>query len=145
MLECDQSDDPLAVALLGSKRPARLIVECPTQRHRLAAVYDLGEHGGLTFCRPASKESLVHAWGMPGANPNDLHDAQPLRHEFQHSHARLIPVEQLAASDIEADMTLRCRCGTHLLDAPSVARIASRGGVPVITATLRTTRRGRHS
>lgn len=120
---CTEEDDPLAVALLASKRPARLEVVCPVRRHRLAAIYDLGDHGGLAFVHQSTRELLHHVFGLDGLDPRD-------GASYMHDHAAVVPLAELEARKRRGDLTtvhLRCRCGSFLVDALDCARTAQRG------------------
>lgn len=116
---CQDSDDPVALALLQSKRPARLEVRCPVRRHRLAAVYDLPGHGGMVYAHRASRELLSHVFGL-NRDDLDTSDGQA----YMHGHAALIPLDELEARGGAGVMTLRCRCGSFDVDGPSCARRA---------------------
>jgi hypothetical protein len=51
---CQNADDPIAVALWKSKRPALLEVRCGNRRHRLAKVF-ASPAGGKVLCLPGYK------------------------------------------------------------------------------------------
>lgn len=99
---CTLVTDPLAKALSENPRDddAELLILCPIQYHRLAAVYDL-PGTGLTLCRPHMKARLGSLFQVP-------EDADDDPNRIVHWHADLMPLD-----DFEDDICWgRCRCGT---------------------------------
>jgi hypothetical protein len=95
---CEKQDDPIAVALWTSKRPALLDVRCGTQIHRLAKVY--AANGKRWLCMPAFS-FVAQFFEQDGKHHGDA---------ISHMHA---VVEDLDA--LKDDQVQRCPHGTYLI------------------------------
>lgn len=113
---CDKSDDPMAVALWTSKRPALLTVWCGQHRHRLAKVYDLA--GGEIVCFPGF---TFHAQAMELGTKDHGGDTA-------HMHAICVGLSAMDEREWQ-----HCVCGIWLIRADQLRR-ARQAGHDTLTA-----------
>jgi hypothetical protein len=112
---CEKQDNPIAVALWKSKRPALLDVRCGTQIHRLAKVYVA--NGKRWLCMPAF--SFVAQFFEQGAKHHG--DA------ISHMHAVVEDLDFLADDQVQ-----RCSHGTYLIRPARVRDALDPGSKTVV-------------
>lgn len=105
---CDKYDDPRALLLWGSDRPARLAVVCPKRHHRLAAVYDIGTLGGLVLCQPPFSGMARDFFA--------LDDDDPRAGEHIHYHAELQLLDEIDPGEMSPYGRCHCHTWSYRLD-----------------------------
>lgn len=85
--------------LWDSGRPSRLEIRCPIQDHRIGAVYDVEELGGLVLCLPGFT-----------ARADDFELAPGVRHDKSRMIEFVPQIRPLV--ELPAHSWGSCRCGT---------------------------------
>jgi hypothetical protein len=112
---CVKRDDPIAVALWTSKRPALLEVRCGRRVHRLAKVY--GANGKRGLCMPGF--DFVAQFFEQGEKDHGT--------TINHMHAALKDLDAL-----EDDQVQRCSHGTYLIRPVRVRDALDQGSKTIV-------------
>ncbi len=107
---CDRADDPQAVMLWRSARPAMVEVWCGPRRHRIAKVYSLP--GGPKLCVPGFRIRDQQLYGTAGV----ARDSEAHFHTWLHD----------LTSSRDLHIIGRCSCGTFLIERERVRQAVSR-------------------
>jgi hypothetical protein len=117
---CNESDDPQALELWSSDRPAMVTVWCGNHRHRIARVFSLAS--GPHLCVPAvyiRNKDIVRNYNGSATTEG-------------HLHAALLPVDFSGSRDTGTHG--RCKCGTYYIRQGPVGDATRRSkatGLPV--------------
>jgi hypothetical protein len=104
---CDKSDDPVAVTLWKSDRPAMVEIWCGLYRHRIAKVYSLAD--GPKLCVRGFRIRDRQLYGDDADVPSDSE---------AHFHTALHEL-----TDVRDRIILgRCACGTYSIERSAVRR-----------------------